>query len=185
MGGACVVEEPPAGWPMIFRLSLKLAQKLKVKTLATVPLAENPFADWTANLFEMSRREHIIVANTRTFYCVILPGDEASDLSEFLNQALRSLCASLGDDGLGFLQPHLKVPALADVQFAKAADRRVTGSMVELVKIAKSSPENPSYMLPQLGHGLNGIIMSSLDFRGDGSWGTPLQAFKELANAAR
>jgi hypothetical protein len=35
---------------MIFRLSLKLAQKLKVKTLATVPLAENPFADWTANL---------------------------------------------------------------------------------------------------------------------------------------
>ena len=62
-----MVEEPPAGWPMIFRLSLKLAQKLKVKTLATVPLAENPFADWTANLFEMSRREHIIVANTRTF----------------------------------------------------------------------------------------------------------------------
>jgi hypothetical protein len=49
VGGASVVEEPPAGWPMIFRLSLKLAQKLKVKTLATVPLAENPFADWTAN----------------------------------------------------------------------------------------------------------------------------------------
>jgi hypothetical protein len=36
---------------MIVRLSAKLNAKLKAGTLATLPLDENPFADWSGGLF--------------------------------------------------------------------------------------------------------------------------------------
>jgi hypothetical protein len=36
---------------MIFRLSQKLSSKIKAGALATLPLDENPFADWSAQLF--------------------------------------------------------------------------------------------------------------------------------------
>ena len=36
---------------MIFRLSQKLAKKLKEGSLPSLPLDENPYADWSAHLF--------------------------------------------------------------------------------------------------------------------------------------
>ena len=42
---------------MIFRLSQKLIDKIKGGTLATLPLDENPFADWSAGLFLVGRSQ--------------------------------------------------------------------------------------------------------------------------------
>jgi hypothetical protein len=36
---------------MIFRLFQKLAKKLKIKVGASFPLASDPSADWSANVF--------------------------------------------------------------------------------------------------------------------------------------
>ncbi len=47
---------------MIFRLPQKLAQKLKEGDLPTLPLDENPYADWSAHLFTVVRTQYIIVA---------------------------------------------------------------------------------------------------------------------------
>ena len=41
---------------MIFRLSEKLKDKIKSGILATLPLDENPFVDWSAGLFLVGRR---------------------------------------------------------------------------------------------------------------------------------
>ena len=40
---------------MIFRLSQKLTTKIKAGPLATQPLHEIPFADWSAHLFVADR----------------------------------------------------------------------------------------------------------------------------------
>ena len=50
---------------MIFRLSQKLKTKIKAGTLPALPLDENPFADWSAGLFLVGRRQHILVSNTK------------------------------------------------------------------------------------------------------------------------
>ncbi len=42
---------------MIFRLSQKLSNKIKAGILATLPLDENPFADWSAGLFLVGRSQ--------------------------------------------------------------------------------------------------------------------------------
>ncbi|QDT48902.1 hypothetical protein Pan258_29490 [Symmachiella dynata] len=42
---------------MIIRLSQKLAKKIKADPLVTVPLDENPYADWSAHLFTADRTQ--------------------------------------------------------------------------------------------------------------------------------
>ena len=49
---------------MIFRLSRKLAQKLKVTPKVCIPLDPNPFADWSAHLFTVDRAQYIILTNS-------------------------------------------------------------------------------------------------------------------------
>lgn len=46
---------------MIFRLSRKLAAKLKEGSLPSLPLDENPYADWSAHLFTADRTQYIII----------------------------------------------------------------------------------------------------------------------------
>src|SRR5437763_13950728 len=49
---------------MIFRPTQKLSAKIKAGTLNTLPLDENPFADWSAHLFLAARTQYILVTNT-------------------------------------------------------------------------------------------------------------------------
>ena len=121
---------------MIFRLSQKLATKLKEGNLPAVPLDENPYADWSAHLFTVARTQYIIVANTRAFYSVVMYGKGITDYSEFISRALSALREFMEDDGQSFVYQRLIAPTSGSVQFAKALDRSVTGSINELVKFA-------------------------------------------------
>jgi len=59
---------------MIFRLSQKLNTKIKAGTLQSLPLHENPFADWSAHLFVADRTQYIILSNTKSLYSVVMFG---------------------------------------------------------------------------------------------------------------
>jgi len=51
---------------MIFRLSQKLNTKIKTGALAALSLDENPFADWSAQLFVADRTQYILLSNTKS-----------------------------------------------------------------------------------------------------------------------
>ena len=53
---------------MIIRLSQKLCTKIKAGKLKEIPLDENPYADWSANLFVVDRTQYIILSNTASLY---------------------------------------------------------------------------------------------------------------------
>ena len=59
---------------MILRLSQKLCTKIKAGSLKTMPLDENPFADWSAHLFVVDRTQYIIVSNTASIYSCVMYG---------------------------------------------------------------------------------------------------------------
>ena len=63
---------------MIFRLTLKLNSRLKVGTLAGLPLDGNPFADWSAHSFVADRTQYILLSNTQSLYSVVHRGGIAS-----------------------------------------------------------------------------------------------------------
>lgn len=72
---------------MIFRLSQKLAKKIKAGPLASVPLNENPYADWSAHLFTVNRTQYIILSNTKSLYSCVMFGAGITNDSVFIERA--------------------------------------------------------------------------------------------------
>ena len=167
---------------MILRLSQKLAKKLKEGNLPTIPLDEDPYADWSAHLFTVARTQYIIVTNTRALYSVVMYGRGITDYSDFINQTLSTLREFMEDDGQSFVYQRFIAPAGGSVQFAKALDRSVTGSINELVKFAKCWLDSDEISPFEVGFKLNDVLLSALASSKKDGYGKPNKAFKALAD---
>lgn len=168
---------------MIFRLSQKLATKLHEGTLPAVPLDENPYADWSAHLFTVGRTQYIIVANTRSFYSVVMFGKGITDCSQFISRALDNLREFMEADGQAFVYQRLIAPTSGSVRFAKALDRTATGSMNELVKFATFYLESGETSPFEVGFKLNDVLLSAIAPSKSEAYGKPREAFKALAES--
>jgi len=165
---------------MIFRLSQKLAKKLKQGTLPSLPLDENPYADWSAHLFTADRTQHIIVTNTKSLYSVVMYGKGITDGGLFIDRALGCLREFMEDDGQAFAYRRFIAPAAGSIRFAKALNRSVTGSMNDMIFHAKMWLIEGGLSPHDVGFKLNQIPMSALGKpRG---YQQPREAFKLLAN---
>lgn len=151
---------------MIFRLSEKLNAKIKTGTLATVPLDDNPFADWSAGLFLVGRTQYILVTNTKSLYSTVLPGKGITDESTFIERALSSLREFMAADGQEGGYERLVAPVSGSVQFAKALNRSVTGSMNDMTKHAAYYLAAGDLSPFEVGSRLNDIPMSALKHGG-------------------
>lgn len=169
---------------MIFRLSQTLAKKLKEGPLPAVPLDENPYADWSAHLFTADRTQYIILANTKSLYSVVMYGKGITDYSEFIGRALSNLREFMEADGLTFVYQRLVAPTSGSVQFGKAANRSVTGSMNELVKFAKFWLEEGELSPFDIGFKLNDVLLSALASQ-EHAYGKPKEAFRALVGGIR
>lgn len=166
---------------MIFRLSRKLATKLKEGNLPVVPLDDNPYADWSAHLFTVARTQYIIVANTRALYSVVMYGKGIVNDSQFIDRALSCIREFMEDDGQNFVYQRFIAPASGSVRFAKALDRSVTGSINELLKFATAWLSDGEMSPHDAGFKLNDIILSALAPSKKDGYGKPNEAFKALA----
>src|SRR5437764_15417875 len=105
---------------MIFRLSNTLNAKIKAGTLATLPLDENPFADWSAGLFLVGRSQYILVTNTKSLYSTVLPGKGVTDKKTFIERALSSIREFMDAEGQEGVYEGFVAPVSGAVRFAKA-----------------------------------------------------------------
>ena len=159
---------------MILRLSQKLNTKLKVGTLSSMPLDENPFADWSANLFVAARTQYILVTNTKSLYSVVIYGKGITDDCSFIQRVLSNLNEFLADDGQQFVYQKFIAPASGSVRFAKALDRSVTGSMNDMLFHAKACLILDELSPYDVGFKLNEIPFKSLKYA------KPKEAFKSM-----
>ena len=114
---------------MLFRVTQKLAIKLKVVPATAIPPHDNPFLDWTAHLFMVSRWQCIMLTNSRSLYTVIMPGKGITSEESFAKTALKQLHNYMVLDNTAHLFDSHIAPHLDSVKFCKAGDRRVLGSM--------------------------------------------------------
>jgi hypothetical protein len=117
---------------MIIRLTEKLAKKIKETELLSLPLADNPLAEWTARLFAVDRTQYILITNTATLYSVVMFGRRAMNDNAFINAMLDSLRDVMGQDGLGEIYQRHVAPQAGRISFAKSASRSVTSSMNQM-----------------------------------------------------
>jgi len=161
---------------MIVRLSQKLGKKLKVTPDKKLAADENPFADWSAHLFTADRAQYVIVTNTPSLYSVVLFGRGISDDSRFLERVLSAIREQMTDDGMELAYTRLVASTTATIQYSKALNRSVTGSMNDLVVHAKWWLTEREFAPFDVSEKLNEIPMSALKYR------NPQEALKELSH---
>jgi hypothetical protein len=168
---------------MIFRLTDKLNAKIKAGTLATLPPDENPFADWSAGLFLVGRSQYILLTNTKSLYSTVLAGKGVTDEKTFVERAMSSIREFMDADGQEGVYERLVSPVSGLVQFAKALNRSVTGSMNDMTKHAAYYLTAGDVSPVEIGSRLKGIPMSAL--KHDGSTrGFPGDVFKAMVDKA-
>jgi hypothetical protein len=165
---------------MIFRLSQKLNAKIKAGTLAAVPLAENPLADWSAVLFVAGRTQYVLLSNTKALYSTVLYGRGVTDAGTFIERGLSGIREFMEDDGQGAVYRRFIAPASASVRFAKALDRSVTGSMNDLIRHATAWLAEDDLSPHDIGVRLNDTLLSALGRGRSAPYGRPRDAFKDL-----
>lgn len=166
---------------MIFRLSQKLNTKIKAGTLKAMPLDGNLYADWSCHLFTADRTQYIILSNTKSLYSCVMYGKGIADESSFIDRALTTIREFMQDDGQQFVHRKFVVPASGEVQFAKALNRSVAGSMNELIEQAKFLLIEKEVSPFDVGFELNDILLSALASEASRGYGKPNEAFKLLA----
>jgi hypothetical protein len=164
---------------MIFRLSQKLNAKIKAGSLPTLPLDENPLADWSAHLFVADRTQYILLSNTKSLYSTVMFGKGITNDSEFIERALSSIREFMEDDGYGAAYERFIAPASGTVKFAKALNRSVTGSMNDMTKHAEYWLVSEEISPFEIGSRLKEIPMSALR-HGRTAYGFPRDVFEEL-----
>jgi hypothetical protein len=163
---------------MILRVSGKLGDKIGVSPEASRPLHGDPLLDWSGHLFRANRLQHIIVTHTVTLYSFVFLGrgittSEAYDLR--VRAELHKFLTRHGHADV--YATHIATDG-GPARFSKAYNRRVIGSVNDMVYHA-------SYMIEQYGLSfwevesrLNEMPMGMLDMD------SPEKAFARLCDEA-
>lgn len=167
---------------MIFRLSQKLAKKIKAAKLTEMPLNENPYADWSCHLFTADRIQYIILCNTASMYSCVMYGNGITDGSRFIERALTTIREFMDDDGEQFTYRKFIKTETESISFANALNRSVIGSINELVMAAEIHLIDREMAPHELGFKLNDFLLSAIAAEGDHGYGKPKEAFKRLAS---
>src|SRR5687768_2420129 len=105
---------------MIFRLSQKLAKKVKTVPTQVLPPDANPYADWSGHLFTADRSQYIILMNTASLYSTVMHGRGIACDNELLKSALSRIWEFMSDDGQEFVYMRFIAPSTGSVYFSKA-----------------------------------------------------------------
>jgi hypothetical protein len=150
---------------MIIRPLAALAKLVHAKDLSELPLAEDPWVDWSAQEFVFQKRSLILLFNTRSFYSVLSSAKDIDDMHSLSVHILATLRDYLKKDGFAeMVEKHLK-PATQAMVFAKPLSRSVTASMADQMNRAKWKMEKAKISLAGISHLLNDVPLKSLEFR--------------------
>lgn len=151
------MNEPPhdGQTKLILRLSQKLCTRIRAGSLQPMPLDENPFADWSAQLLRMDRTQYVIVSNTKSLYSILFYVTSISNESKSIVRGLGAIREFMEDDGHALACHCFIVPDTGRGSFTKAIDRSVTGSVNELIRSATAWLEDVELSPHELGSKLN------------------------------
>ena len=149
---------------MIFRITQKLAKKIDAEVSNNLPLDRNPFADWSSHLFTVQRVQHIIITNTSSLYSFVMYGRGITDKNQFIKWVVSAMREFMRVDENEFIYRRLIEPRIYQIMFSKALNRSVTGSMNELVKVARFFMMDDDMSPFDVSFRLNEIPMSQLKY---------------------
>lgn len=151
---------------MIFRLTLKLSNKIGIAPLPVVPYNDdrNSLLDWNTHLFTVQRIQYIIMTNTASLYSMIMPGRGITNDKQFIREALSCMKEFMTIEGNKFIFEDFIEPERQKIFFSKIIDRRVSGSMNDLIFQAKVYLSEGNKLPLDVSFLLNNSPMSYLNY---------------------
>jgi hypothetical protein len=149
---------------MIVRLSQKMAKKIKRSPTGSCPQVSNPYVDWSAHLFTAGRVQYIILTNTFSLYSMVLYARGITDSARFIERTFNYMAEYTIADGYEFQFRRLIVPEAGSVTFIKLNDRRIVGSINELIRLAKWDLSEEQLSPFETSQRINQAPMSYLDY---------------------
>ena len=168
---------------MIFRLSQKLNDKIKVGKLGTMPLDANPLADWSAQFFAVGRTQFIMLANTKALRSTVLIAKGITSGADFVELALGGVRGIFEADGHAGVYEQVVAPACTSIFYAKALNRSVTGSLNDMIKHASYWLALGDVGMAAISARLKETPMSALG-RPSSPYGFPRDVFEEIVAAS-
>lgn len=150
---------------MIIRLLASLAKLVHAKDLSELPLAEDPWVDWSAQEFVFQKRSLILLFNTRSFYSVLSSAEDIDDLQNLSVHIVATLHDYLKNDGFAEMYEEHLEPVTQSIVFAKPVSRSVTSSMSDQMTRTKWGMEKDKISLAAMSRLLNNVPLKSLEFR--------------------
>ena len=165
---------------MILRLTTKLAQKIGLAPLPALPCDKGkpPLLDWHAHLFKVQRTQYILATNTQSLYSLVMPGRGITNGRQFiqaLSSGLQDFLVGQGQQPNAIMD---LLPPDRDAAFAKITDRRILGSMNDLIFQSKIRMGEGQQTPFTVSYYLNETPMSYLQYR------SPKTVFQELLRQA-
>ena len=145
--------------------------------MPVIPYDNNrdPLLDWNAHLFTVQRLQYILVTNTESLYSLVMPGRGITTDRQFIQSVRTGLQAFMARQG-----HHLRLeeedPASQDQDpfFSKTTNRRILGSMNDLIFQSKIRLEEGQQTPLDVSFYLNETPMSYLKYR------SPKDIFQKL-----
>ena len=161
---------------MIFRLTAKLAKKIGLDPLPVLPCdnGKDPLLDWNAHLFTVQRTQYILVTNTESLYSLVMPGRGIPTERQFIQSVRTGLQAFVAGQGHHLREVKALLSQDQDTFFSKIIDRRILGSMNDLIFQSKFRLEEGQQTLFTVSYYLNETPLSYLKYR------SPKEVFQNL-----
>ena len=150
---------------MIIRVTGKLAKQVGINPMDSLPLADDPVSDWTCRVFELDERESLmLITNTASLYSFLTPANGLETAEQFGNGLGHYLERQLLADNFGNVFKKQIVPKIQEIILAKTLDRSVTGSMTDMIKLAKYDLIEEGFSLVETTARLNKTPFKAIDY---------------------
>ena len=130
---------------MTVRISRAVMEKLSIPIVPPAAQEENPLCDWAVHLFRSQRQQYLLVVNTTSLFPVVLRGRGITSGASFVDTFLPALREQHRVAGLEEGFERLMDFSHQPISWSKVGNRRVTGSMNELIVLAKSLLEEATW----------------------------------------
>lgn len=121
---------------MILRLTKKVQDNFKLKNLQPIPETDLSI-EWYANVFTAGRLKYFLVTHGETLFSVVFRGAGIRSDVDFYDRIILEWKRQLEGESLASVLRHLLTPTNNDMVVAPTLNRRVLGSMKDMIQMTQ------------------------------------------------
>ncbi len=160
---------------MVLRLTRKLADKIKIKSLPEYNDKVSAFDEWYGHLFIAERAQYILFTNAYSLYSVLFTGKGLNDIKTFFGTAGYCLSKRLENDGFENMVGRFITNKIEIIDVCKTNNRGILGSMNDMVAHSKFYLTHYQMPLIEISRRLNEMPYSYLKYN------SPSNMIKEMS----